>query len=403
MFRRTAVLRTVLGAALTVPLAAVLAPAAPATAGAAADAWDVPHSATITVRGHGYGHGKGLSQYGAQHAAKLGKSYRAIVGYYYPGTRWGTATGSVRVWISRDLSNDVQVQARSGLTARRTGTSRTWNLAKAQPRADRWRIVPDGDTASVLQFRRHGWHDYRRVTGRLELAAGGAPVRLYTAGGSVALRGVLRSVPSSPGNRITVNVLPLESYLRGVVPAETFASTWHQQALRAQAVAARTYAVHERADRVGKAFDLCDTAACQEYGGASVEYPTTDAAVKATARKVLTYGGQPAFTQFTASSGGWTVDGGRPYLPAREDRWDSAQDPYHSWTVGFRDTELEAAWPAVGDLTRIEIGGRDGHGQWGGRAGTVTLTGTSGTVTVSGSDFAQRLRLASPWLSLRVS
>ena len=374
--------------------------AAPATA--ADDSWEVPHSATITFDGHGYGHGKGLSQYGAQHAASLGTGYREIVRYYYPGTRWGTASGSVRVWISRDLTNDVQVQARSGLTARRTGSAKDWNLAKAKPRAQRWRIVPNGDRVSVLQYRSGGWHQFRKVTGQLEFAAGGKPIRLYTADGSTAYRGTLRSVPSSAGNRITVNVLPLETYLRGVVPAETYASTWKQQALRAQAVAARTYAVHERADRRSKVYDLCDTAACQAYGGATREYPTTDTAVRATAREILTYGGEPAFTQFTASSGGWTVDGGEPYLPARQDKWDTPQDKYHSWTAEFADTEIEAAWPSVGDLQRVEITDRDGHGEWGGRAGAVTLTGSGGTVTMRGSEFSGRLGLASPWLTLTV-
>lgn len=368
----------------------------------AADSWRIPHSARIVVEGHGYGHGKGLSQYGAQRAASQGRSYREIVRYYYPRTRWGRASGSVRIWISRDLTNDVQVHSRPGLTARRTGTSTTWDLARAKPRADRWRVVPSGDQRSRLQYRQRGWHTWRTVPGLLELSAHGRPVRLRTADGVASYRGVLRSVPSSPGNRITVNVLPLETYLRGVVPAETYASTWHQQALRAQAVAARSYAVHERADRRAAAYDLCDTAACQAYGGAAAEYPTTDRAVRATARQVLTYRGRAAFTQFTASSGGWTVDGGAPYLPARRDRWDSAQDPYHSWRVRFRDTELEAAFPGVGDLTRVEVSGRDGHGEWGGRAGTVTLTGTGGTVTTSGSDFAQRLGLASSWLTLRV-
>ena len=391
MLKRLAVLAAALSTVV------VLAPPA-----SAADAWDVPHSATITFDGHGYGHGKGMSQYGAQHAATLGKGYREIVGYYYPHTKWGTATGSIRVWISRDITNDVQVAARDGLTARKTGSSKTWNLAKAKPGADRWRIVPNGDRVSVLQYLSHGWHQYRKVSGQLEFAAHGRPIRLYTEDGSTEFRGVLKSVPSSPGNRITVNVLPLETYLRGVVPAETFASTWHQQTLRAQAVAARTYAVHERADRRDKVYDLCETDACQAYGGATQEYPTTDTAVRATAHKILTYGGDPAFTQFTSSSGGWTVDGGQPYLPARRDKWDTAKDRYHAWTADFTDAELEAVWPSLGDLTRVEIGDRDGHGEWGGRAGTITLTGRDGTRTMSGSDFAQALGLASPWLTLRV-
>ncbi|MCW2764830.1 MAG: SpoIID/LytB protein [Nocardioides sp.] len=387
---------------LAVLLAAAVLTSLAAAPARAADSWNVPGQARITIDGHGFGHGKGLSQYGAQRAAQLGKSYREILNYYYPGTKWGTATGSVRVWISGDLTNDVQVAARDGLTARRSGTSTTWDLGRARPRADRWRIVPAGDKHSILEFRSSGWHQYRKVAGQLEFAAGGRPIRLYVDGGSRGYRGVLRSVPSSPGNRITVNVLPLETYLRGVVPAETYASTWKQQALRAQAVAARSYAAHERAARRDKVFDLCDTDACQAYGGATAEYPTTDRAVNATARRILTHGGKPAFTQFTASSGGWTVAGGVAYLPARPDKWESPKDPNHAWSVDFTDDELEATWPSVGDLTRIEIDGRDGNGEWGGRAGTVVLTGAGGTLTLTGDEFYQALDLRSAWLSLRV-
>jgi SpoIID/LytB domain protein len=61
----------------------------------------------------------------------------------------------------------------------------------------------------------------------------------------------------------------MESYLRGVVPAEVSPSLWPQEAMRAQAVAARTYAAYERAHAGSRAYDLCDTAACQAYGGAS--------------------------------------------------------------------------------------------------------------------------------------
>ena len=368
----------------------------------AADSWDVPHTATITVDGHGYGHGRGLSQYGAERAAKEGRTYRQIVDYYYPGTHWGRSTGSIEVWISNDLTNDVQVAARPGLIAKKVGGSKSWALAKASKKASRWRILPAGDKSSVLQYRTHGWHTERKVSGSLEFSASGKPIRLYVDGGSVEYRGVLRSVPSSTGNRITVNVLPLETYLRGVVPSETFASVWQQQTLRAQAVAARSYAAYKRLHPQSRAYDVCDTESCQVYGGAKVEYPTTDSAVKATAGKILTYGGAPAFTEFSASSGGWTVAGDFPYLTAMADKYDSAADKFHSWTVDFSDAELESAWPSIGDLSRIEIAGRDGHGEWGGRAGTITLRGDEGSVSVAGTTFAQILHLRSAWLTVRV-
>ena len=152
--------------------------------------------------------------------------------------------------------------------------------------------------------------------------------------------------------------------------------------------------------RAAKPFDLDDTTRYQRYLGADVEYPASDQAVAATAGEILTYGGAPAFTEFTASNGGWTVAGDEPYLPAQEDPYDS-----DSWgPVSFADTEIEAGWPEIGDLTRIEvIGGDDGHGDWDGRrAATVTLTGSSGSVTMSAEAFAGRLHLQSSWLAIAV-
>ncbi|MGY2704482.1 SpoIID/LytB domain-containing protein [Nocardioides sp. HB32] len=373
----------------------LLASAAPA---AAADAWDVPHSATITIDGHGHGHGRGLSQYGAKHAAEDGVGYREILDFYYRGTSWGTATGQVRIFLGRgDLGDTVQVEPKRGLVARAGG--RSWDLNRAKPRAQRWRIVPKGDARSSLQYRRSGWHQYRSVAGTLEFAAKGKPIRLDTQDGPMSYRGSVRSVPSSPGHRMAINVLPMEAYLRGVVPAEVVASTWPQQAQRAQAVAARSYAALKRSTRQDKPYDLDDTTSYQRYLGVDREWPASDTAVAATAGRILTYGGEPAFTEFTASNGGWTVAGDAPYLQAREDPWDRTQ----AWEETLSDTDVESAWPSVGDLTHVEIAGRDGHGEWGGRAGTVTLTGTGGTVTVSGAAFALRLGLASPWLTIRVS
>ena len=375
-------------AAATLLVSGLVATAAPAVAD---DPVDVPDGATVTIEGRGHGHGRGMSQHGAQRAAEDGRSYRQIVRSYYPGTSWGRAGGSVRVWISRDTTDDVQVTARRGLTARKVGTSTAWKLSKAKPRATRWRIVPSG-AGSALEYRTNGWHRFRRVGGQLELSAGGKPVRLHLAGGTSTYRGALRSVPFRD-RRLTVNVLPLEAYVRGVVPSEVAASVWRPQAQRAQAVASRSYAAYQRAAG-GTYYDLDDTPRYQAYLGASREHPASDRAVAATAGRILTYAGEPALTEFTASNGGWTVAGDEPYLVAQEDRWDR-----DTWgPVGFTDRELEAHWRGIGDLTRIEITGRDGHGEWGGRVGAVTLTGATGSVTVIGTAFYQELGLQSSWL-----
>jgi len=380
-------------ATVTATVTALVATAAPAIAD---DPVDVPDGATITVEGRGHGHGRGMSQVGADRAAVEGRDYEEILATYYPGTSWGKAAGSLRVWISRNTSDTVQVTARRGLTARKVGTDTAWKLTKAKPRATGWRIVASG-AASVLEYRQRGWHRFRKAGGQLELAAGGQPVQLLLGDGSTATyRGALRSVPFQ-GRRLTVNVVPLEAYLRGVVPSEITASLWHPQAQRAQAVASRSYAAAERAEG-GTYYDLDDSTRYQSYLGASREHATSDAAVRATAGRVLTYGGAPAATEFTASNGGWTVAGDATYLPAQEDPWD-----HDTWgPVSFTDTELERHWPAIGDLESIQVTSRDGHGEWGGRVLAVTLTGTDGSVSRTGAEFYGELGLQSAWLTLTV-
>ena len=400
MYPRPVLSRTSLLAALTLVLAALI-PAG----GASAATWDVPDGATVRIQGHGYGHGHGLSQYGAQRAATTGLGYRRIVRFYYPGTRWGKAGGAVRVLISGDTSRDVVVAARRGLVVRPVG-GRPTQLTKARPKATRWRIVPvAGGRRSAVDFKAgSAWRRLTSVKGEAEFFAGGQPIRLFVPGGSRSYRGVLRSAAPGRGlDRDTVNVLGLDAYLKGVVPREV-PSYWHPQALRAQAIAARTYAAYERAHSTRRHYQICDTDQCQVYGGATDEQAATSKAIDATRAQVLTKDGRPIFSQFSASSGGWTARGAFSYLPAKPDRYDDfAGNDYHDWTVSVTDARIEQTWPAVGDLASVETTDRDGNGEWGGRVGTVVLRGSGGTVSVSGDDFRYLLGLYSTWFTLRVS
>ena len=279
MPRHRHAVRALTGALTTVvlALAAVVGPAA-GSASAAVDSWRVPTRATVTVPGHGYGHGHGLSQYGAQRAARQGLGYRRIVEFYYPGTRWGRAGGKVSVLISADTSEDVVVDARSRLTLRGRGSGRLEaRPAEREAVADRARlprpqrgVLQDPPLAPLARGPRR-----RRVLG------GRAADPLRTPAGAVRYRGVLRSASpaGSRTTRDTVNVLPLDSYLRGVLPREVPA-LWHPHAVRAQAVAARTYAAYERAHPIARHYQICDTAHCQVYGGASAEHPAADDAVR---------------------------------------------------------------------------------------------------------------------------
>jgi stage II sporulation protein D len=333
--------------------------------------------ATVTISTMGNGHGKGLSQYGARNRAEHGQTYRQIVEHYYPTTSWGTAGGTIRVLLTGAPRGPLVVAARSGLKARVPGSGKTWTLPakRAGKAVARWRIKLDGNH-SQLAYRTRSWHDWKRPKGNAEFLAGNRPMTLV---GAARYRGTLRSTSAG-----TVNVVGLETYLRGVVAKEVPAS-WSPAAVRAQAVAARTYAVFER-DNVssGRAYDLCDTANCQVYAGASGEHPGSDAAVSATSGRIVTYDGKPAFAQFSASNGGYSVDGGYPYLVADEDPYDHGypQDPH---PTTFTGDQITRHWTGLGDLVSVEVLERDGKGPFGGRVLSVQIDGTERSQVTTGS------------------
>lgn len=366
----------------------------------------VPAGARVTISGHGFGHGHGMSQYGAEGAARKGLTARQIVAFYYPHTTLSTVTGQIRVLISADTGSTLTVLAHAGLKGQQVGTSTIWDLAALHPSADRWRIRPDGPTRNELDWHgTGGWQLQALVAGRLQFtSAGGAPTTLVLPDGSQrAYRGILRSVPPAAGSsaRVTVDTVSLEGYLRGVVPSEMPAS-WTPAAVQAQAIAARTYAAYERAQG-GAIYDICDSTACQVYGGYSAEYAASNAAITATRGQVLLSGGSPAFTQFAASNGGWTSSGAQPYLPAEADPYDGwSGNPYHSWSTSLSAAAIAKHWPSIGALTSIQVTGRDGHGAWGGRVLSMSLRGSKGAVTVTGDAFRNALGLRSTWLDFSV-
>jgi len=372
----------------------------------------VPAGATLTVTGHGYGHGHGMSQYGAETAARQGLTAAQIVDFYYPQTTAGAATGQIRVLIGADTSPDVVVQAQSGLTAQQVDGTTTWNLTQLQPQAGRWRIVPLGPARSALGWRQGGvWHHLATVAGTLQFSAANAPMGLIEPGEPVRhYRGALRSVvpegdsSDGPRDRDTDDVLSLESYVQGVVPEEVPA-LWAPAAVQAQAIAARTYAVYERAHAASHEwYDICDTWSCQAFGGYDAEQPASTQAVAATKGQVLLYDGSPALAQFCSSSGGWTAAGGEPYLPAEQDPYDTAAgNPNHTWTTTLTAAQIQRYWPSLGTLQSIHVTKRDGHGQWGGRVLSMTLTGSRGTVLVSGETFRAAWGLKSTWFRLTVA
>ena len=365
----------------------------------AEDSWSVPRSASITIKGHGYGHGRGMSQYGAEGAAREGLSWREITAFYYPGTSVGRAGGQIRVHVSADTTDDLVVVPRSGLAVADLATDETWTLPQRD--TQRWRVIAlDGDHR-VQWLAGSRWRTWRTLQGNGAFGASGEPVSLVTPGGIKAYRGRLAAVALS-GGRVTVNTVRLESYVRGVVPLE-MPALWSPAAVRAQSVAARTYAAYERAHPRSSAFDVYDTTSSQVYGGVGAEHSASDDAVRATRRRVLKAGGAPAFTQFSSSNGGWSVQGTLSYQQARRDPYDDwSGNPVHDWSITVWDTTFEGRWPSLGNLRRITVVRRDGNGDWGGRVTSLRLVGSQNTVTVSGDTMRSVLGLRSSWVTFRV-
>lgn len=377
--------------------------AAPAEARRKVETFPVTGAATITITGHGYGHGKGLSQYGAEGAAQAGLTWQQIIEFYYPGTSWGEHRGTIKVLISGDTSSDVHVLAQPGLKVTRLTRRATWALPANG--AKRWRLQPSGARTQVQFKKSIGWRTWKSFPGEAEFSAASKKIALVKNGTTSTYRGRLRSAMPSAGSgtRDTVNLLSLEAYLKGVVPLE-IPALWSANAVSAQSVAARTYAAAERSHPNAAHYEICDTSSCQVYGGYDVEHPNATAAIKATARQGLFYDGLPAFTQFSASSGGWTSAGSTPYLVAKEDPYDGwAGNKNATWTLDVDDAILEQHYPTIGDLTSIEVATRDGNGEWGGRVQAMTLFGNAGRADISGDTLRTVLGLKSSWFTFTVT
>lgn len=391
----------------------------------------------LVIDGHGNGHGIGMSQWGAYgYAVDQGWSATQILDRYYGGTVSATVGVDVKPITVRLMSLDgtqtAVVHDRgqlvvdgiaggpwSSVVARETGagTYTVWarsDVATCPTATDGltsgWSVMAVGATAVTIRplADTSASADYSDLVAVCEPSG---KVRSY--------RGVIRAVNGTEGENRTVNEVPLEQYLRPIVATEMSAS-WAPkgggrgaQALQAQAVAARTYALAER--RYSYAV-TCDQI-CQSYPGAAwrsavgapyqrVEQTATDAAVSATVgvvRRVGSTSGPYAYTMFSSSSGGWTAASTLPF-PAVEDVGDAvAGNPYHTWVATVTGGVIAAAWPAIGTFTSATVTGRSGEGEWGGRVTTIRISGTAGSVDLSGDQFRRAVGMRSNWFSIRGS
>ena len=188
-----------------------------------------------------------------------------------------------------------------------------------------------------------------------------------------------------------LNVLDIEQYLRGVLPAEVGAS-WPMEALRAQAIISRTFAVRQSFARAKRGYDVTDTVSDQVYRGAGVEAGATNQAVASTEREILTYGSDLAFTPFHSDSGGHTANNADvwgknlPYLTGVPEPVTYAS-PNASWTARVPRSRIESAVGGIGHISEVRVSEVDK----GGRAVKVTLVGARGTKTLKASQFRTAL------------
>ena len=210
-------------------------------------------------------------------------------------------------------------------------------------------------------------------------------------------RGLVRVLPE--GDRLqAVNLLGLEHYLASVVGSEMPAS-WPAEALRAQAVAARTYALAQLKPEAP--FDLRSTVASQVYRGTEAETDSTRSAVAATRSLVLSHGGSLIDAVFHSSSGGSTENSGElwtrqlPYLVSVPDQ--DKLSPWHQWSVRFEPDQLRRAFQETAGASRIEVLAASSTG----RVRRARVIGPAGSLDLSGSELRQRLGLRSTLVQFR--
>lgn len=349
----------------------------------------------LIIRGGGFGHGIGMSQYGALGFAQNGKDHAFILAYYYTGTQLATLTRPRQVRVLLQSSARVSFSGAASLPgARALDPGTTYQATRG---------LSGGVTLRSAAGKRIG-----RYRSPLTIASSPAGIKLLGRSGNATsngrYRGNLQIRPSSFGALNAINHVDLEDYVRGVVAGESPAS-WPAEALRAQAVAARTYAI--TTSKGGAGFDQYADTRSQVYNGISGERTTTDAAVAATRNEVVTYQGKPVVTFYFSTSGGRTENieyafvgaPRKPWLKSVPDPYD-ALSPHHSWVVRL---SLAEAKRRLGDLVRGSLRRirvlRRGQSP---RVVRAQVVGTRGTRRTTGPVLGARLGLLATWARFTV-
>jgi stage II sporulation protein D len=350
-----------------------------------------PGEALFVISGRGWGHGVGMSQYGAYGQANAGRTYDQILAHYYTGTALGRAgRKEVRILLAEGrpaatVSSAVPFFLRDGagvdhaipagplvIRPQLKLPMSTANKPAAKKRLVR---VPPPYVVRPRNARNPLALDGRQYRGKLEMAVHGGALRV-------------------------VNFAPLESYLEGVV-ANEMPHTWPLEALKAQAVAARTYALANLVK--GKPYDLYSDVRSQVYAGVAGEQPRTSEAVRATAGEVVLYDGRLATTYYFSTSGGRTASAedvfgsAVPYLVSKPDPWDKPS-PHHSWGPFLFGARTLQSRLGVESRVLDAVGAPTPSG----RLRSFTLQTVSGPAKMPAALLRTSLGLRSTWVTIGV-
>ena len=321
----------------------------------------------------------------ARHAPASAKSAKASVTAAQPAKQ----APDLRVGLASGRAS-LTITPAGGKATVQTGSSKTIALA--------------ANTAAAIR-----WQDGAFLVGREKLRSEVLVIRPAAKAGELSLdgrryRGALELRHKS-GGLTAVNIVPVDGYLRSVVPEE-MPVDWPAEAIKAQSVAARSFALASRGRHASEGYDLCTTTHCQLYTGTTAEKSASNAAIKATRGEVLTYGGKPIEALFHTDSGGMTensedVWGSHvPYLRAAKDTPAKTMP----WTKAISRADLERKLAAKGHdigkvrslvLSPLAIGRSAKDRTASGRVKTMTVKGTKGTATLSGTTWRSLLGLKS--------
>ena len=363
-------------------------------------------AADLTLKGHGYGHGRGMGQWGAYGYATRETNrwdWHQILDHYYGGTTLQSQTNA-------DIGVRLLFQDALDLTVTSGQPFTMGGLQIPANGAARFSMAGDGTVHAAVAPGGCGTAETYAgtVADPVVVSNVGEPyaptlsslLTICSTSGRKTYRGQLRMV-NDAGLPRTVNIVKMEAYLRGVVPRESPASWGNaaggagMNALRAQAVAARSYAWAEGRYSYAK---TCDTESCQVYLGAGVdgtvlENTLTDQAIADTWQAVRRHAsGAIARTEFSSSTGGYTAGG---TFPAVVDEGDIAS-PYHDWDATIPVAQIESAYQ-MGTLQSVEVTQRNGLGADGGRVLKSTWTGTIQTLERTGDNVRIDFALRSSW------